>query len=99
MGAGARRSADWLKIKTARRQEAVIVGSPRRADRGPISGRWSWRFETATAGAMSATLARASATPRSMSSTALPRGAFRSIGAQSTDTEGLPVNFLTVFGG
>ena len=33
MGAGARRSADWLKIKTARRQEAVIVGftAPRRS--------------------------------------------------------------------
>jgi bifunctional non-homologous end joining protein LigD len=33
MGAGARRSADWLKIKTARRQETVIVGftAPRRS--------------------------------------------------------------------
>ena len=51
MRAGARRSADWLEIKTARRQEAVIVGFTAPRDRGPVSGRWSWRFETATAGA------------------------------------------------
>ena len=94
---GARRSADWIKIKTARRQEAVIVGftAPRRSR--PYFGALVLALETATAGAMSATSARALATPRSMSSAALPCGAFRSIGAQSTNTEGLPVNFLTVF--
>jgi ATP-dependent DNA ligase len=97
MGAGARRSADWLKIKTARRQEAGIVGftAPRRSR--PYFGALVLAVRDRDGWRMSATSARASATPGSMSSTALPRGAFRSIGAQSTDTEGLPVNFLTVF--
>jgi hypothetical protein len=57
---GARRSADWIKIKTARRQEAVIVGftAPRRSR--PYFGALVLALETATAGAMSATSARAS---------------------------------------
>ena len=98
MGAGARRSADWLKIKTARRQEAVIVGftAPRRSR--PYFGALvlavrdghGWRYVGHVGTGFSYSALNELCGSR-------PRGAFRSIGAQSTDTEGLPVNFLTVF--
>jgi hypothetical protein len=124
---GARRSADWLKIKTPCRQEAVIVrftaprrsrpyfgalglgGSrrrrlalcrprrKRRLPRGPVAVEKTAASVGFVAigliGAVKIDEARVCGrfeSPR-------PRGAFRSIGAQSTDTEGLPVNFLTVF--
>ena len=54
------RSKDWLKIKTGKRQEVVIVGftAPRRSR--PLSGRWCSRCARARTGAMPATSALAS---------------------------------------
>jgi bifunctional non-homologous end joining protein LigD len=58
------RSKDWLKIKTGRRQEVVIIGftAPRRSD-ARDSARSCWPCATVTPGATSAMLAPASPTP------------------------------------
>ena len=67
------RSKDWLKIKTARRQEVVIAGFTAPRDPAPISAHWCWRFAKARPGAISVTSAPASPTPRSRSCTASSR--------------------------
>jgi bifunctional non-homologous end joining protein LigD len=82
------RSTDWLKIKTARRQEVVSSGSPRRAGRAPVSVPWCSPFAKIRPGATSAMSAPASAAPLSKSFIAgygrSARSRLRSVSASRT---------------
>ena len=64
-----RRTDNWLKIKTSKRQEVVIAGFTAPGGRGLFSERWHLRYARRTAGDISVTSARASATRRLKSCT------------------------------